>query len=146
MEFNLYKVMSGNLLNATIRLLDKIYQLNKRCVLYSPIEERINFIDKALWTFSTNAFIPHATKALGFCEEQPIYLTGETENPNSAEVLFLVDSFDYKAWCEVHNFEKIIFVFEDAGKDAINLYESLKKNKEHVNYWQQTKTGWESLS
>lgn len=145
MEFSLYQVISGNLLNATVRLLEKIYSSNKRCLFFSTIDERLNFVDKTLWTFSTNAFIPHGTENFGFSGEQPIYLTNKIENPNNSEILFLMDTFDYKLWADF-KFERIFFVFEEALKDAINLYETLKKNGEHVNYWQQTKTGWNSIS
>ena len=95
MELNFYQVMSGNLVPSVVRLLDKVYHSGKRCVFYSPIEERVKVVDKTLWTFSTNAFVPHGDKELGYSDFQPIYMTSEVKNPNQAVVLVLIDSFDY---------------------------------------------------
>ena len=98
MELNFYHVMSGNLVPSVVKLLEKVYDSGKKSVFFSPIEERIKIVDKTLWTFSKNAFIPHGDKSLGFSELQSVYLTSEIENPNQANVLVLTDDFDYKSW------------------------------------------------
>lgn len=146
MELNFYHVAERGLVPSVIKLLEKIYLSKKNCVFFSPIKDRVAVIDKTLWTFSTNAFIPHGDKSLGFSDKQPIYFTSELENPNRAKILFLVDSFDFQIWN--NDFERIIFVFEDdsQAKTAMNLFEDLKKKKENVNYWKQSQTGWEKLN
>ncbi len=146
MELNFYHVTEGNLVPAVIRLLEKIYISGKHCIFYSPLEERVKLIDKTLWTFSTNAFIPHGDKTLGFAESQPIYFTSEIKNPNSASTVVFVDTFDYLSWS--HDFEKILFVFEEKtqAEIAFKIYMDLKNKKENVNYWQQSQKGWERLN
>ncbi|MDR2158060.1 MAG: DNA polymerase III subunit chi, partial [Holosporaceae bacterium] len=108
-------------------------------------EDRVKIVDKTLWTFSTNAFIPHGDRSLGFCEKQPIYFTSQLENPNGAKTLLVVDTLDYPRRSE---FEKIFFVFEDKrrAENANLLFEDLKKEKENVNYWKQSSKGWEKLA
>ncbi|MDR1561286.1 MAG: DNA polymerase III subunit chi [Holosporaceae bacterium] len=146
MEISLYQTAEGNLVAAIIRLLEKIYASKKKCIFYSPIDERVKIVDKTLWTFSTNAFIPHGDRSLGFQKLQPIYLTENIENPNNASTLVLVDTLDYTAWGE--DFEKIIFIFEDQvqTKAAEILYEDLKKRQKNVNYWCQTPAGWQKTA
>ncbi|MDR0753348.1 MAG: DNA polymerase III subunit chi [Holosporaceae bacterium] len=143
MEISLYHVMTGGLIPAIIRLLEKIYLAKQRCVFFSPLEERIASVDKMLWTFSTNAFIPHGDKNLGFCHRQPIYLTDKFENPNNAQVAVIVDTLDYK---DYDNFEKVFIIFEEEeqGRGAL-LYSDLRNNEKNVIYWKQSTRGWEKV-
>ena len=151
MELNFYHVMSGNLVPSVVKLLEKVYDSGKKSVFFSPIEERVKIVDKTLWTFSKNAFIPHGDKSLGFSELQSVYLTSEIENPNHATVLVVTDSFDYEGWIKDsknQNFERVIFVFEDenSAKTAQSMFEDLKNRRENVKYWKQSQNGWEKLS
>lgn len=149
MEYSIYNTEVGNLTSAVVRLLEKIYQSKSRCVFFSPLDERVKMVDKALWTFSTNAFIPHGDKYLGFSEKQPIFFTSEVgNNPNNASVLLMLDSFEYFSWRNAGNFEKIIMMFEGSEffEDSQKIFMDLQKSKENVNYWKQSQKGWEKLS
>lgn len=144
MEISFYQIADGNLVPSVVRLLEKVYSTGMRCIFFSPIEERVKIVDKTLWTFSTNAFIPHGDRALGYCDQQPIYFTDTAENPNQAKAIVLVDSFDYKSFNT--QFDKVLLVFDDSVADqARQLYGDLKKTAENVNYWQQSSKGWTKL-
>ena len=147
MEFAIYQSISGNLAGAAVKLLEKIFLSGSRAVFFSPITERVDIINKTLWTYSTNAFIPHGDKRMGFEDQQPIYFTDVFKNPNNASILVLVDTFDLTNK-EYKNFEKIMLIFEDISKvDEIEkIYSSLKDNGKNVNYWKQSPKGWEKLS
>ncbi|MDR2724302.1 MAG: DNA polymerase III subunit chi [Holosporaceae bacterium] len=142
MEINFYHVASGNLVLSIVRLLEKIYLAQERCIFFSPLEERIRTVNKALWTFSTDAFIPHGDESLGFSEKQPIYFANRGENPNGAKIAMLVDTLCYK---DYDNFEKIILIFEEKeqAENADALYSDLKNNQINVSYWKQSPRGWE---
>lgn len=144
MELSFYQTFDGNLVSSAVRLLEKIYMSEKRCVVHSPIDDRLSVVDKALWTFSTNAFIPHGGKETGMSDVQPIFFSKSVANPNAAVILMLIDSFDYQQWSEKFAFERVLFIFEDALsiKNANDIYDGLQKKQEHVNYWQQSKSGW----
>ena len=147
MEFSIYQAVSGNLTSVVVRLLEKTYLSGKKGVFFSPITERVELINKTLWTFSTNAFIPHGDKKMGFEDQQPIYFTDTFKNPNKATVLILVDVFDLTN--ELYNgFERIMLIFEDISKsDEVNkLYQSLKDDGKNVNYWKQSPKGWDKLN
>lgn len=145
MELNFYHVMSGNLVPSVVKLLEKVYDSGKKSVFFSPLEERVKIVDKTLWTFSKNAFIPHGDRSLGFSELQSVYLTSEIENPNQATVLVMTDDFDYKSWNQ--NFERTIFIFEDdnSAETAQSMFADLKNQGENVKYWKQSQSGWEKL-
>ncbi len=145
MELNFYHVMSGNLVPSVAKLLEKVYDSEKKSVFFSPLEDRVKIVDKTLWTFSKNAFIPHGDKSLGFSELQSVYLTSEIENPNKATVLVMTDDFDYKSWNQ--NFERVICIFEDedSAEIAQSMFSDLKNQGENVKYWKQSQKGWEKL-
>ena len=145
MELNFYHVMSGNLVPSVAKLLEKVYDSGKKSVFFSPLEDRVKVVDKTLWTFSKNAFIPHGDKSLGFSELQSVYLTSEIENPNKATVLVMTDDFDYKSWNQ--NFERVICIFEDdnSAEIALSMFSDLKNQGENVKYWKQSQKGWEKL-
>ncbi len=145
MELNFYHVINGNLVPSAIKLLEKIYDSGKKSVFFSPLEDRVKVVDKTLWTFSKNAFIPHGDKSLGFPELQSVYLTSEVENPSQATVLVMTDDFDYRSWSQ--DFERVIFIFEDdnSAKTAQSIFTDLKNQGENVKYWKQSRNGWEKL-
>lgn len=145
MELNFYHVMSGNLVPSVAKLLEKVYDSGKKSVFFSPLEDRVKIVDKTLWTFSKNAFIPHGDKSLGFSELQSVYLTSEIENPNKATVLVMTDDFDYKSWNQ--NFERVICIFEDddSAEIAQSMFSDLKNQGKNVKYWKQSQKGWEKL-
>ncbi|MBO7641577.1 MAG: DNA polymerase III subunit chi [Alphaproteobacteria bacterium] len=145
MELNFYHVMSGSLVPSVAKLLEKVYDSGKKSVFFSPLEDRVKIVDKTLWTFSKNAFIPHGDKSLGFSELQSVYLTSEIENPNKATVLVMTDDFDYKSWNQ--NFERVICIFEDddSAEIAQSMFSDLKNQGENVKYWKQSRNGWEKL-
>lgn len=147
MEFAIYQSISGNLTSVVVKLLEKIYLSGNKAVFFSPITERVDIINKTLWTYSTNAFIPHGDKRMGFEDQQPIYFTDVFKNPNKATILMLVDTFDLTNK-EYENFEKIMLIFEDISKtdEVKKIYLSLKDNGKNVNYWKQSPKGWEKLS
>lgn len=151
MSFSIYQVVSPKgsslLVSAVVKLLEKVYLSGKRAVFFSPISERVELIDKALWTYSTNAFIPHGDKHLGFTESQPIYFSDTFENPNDASILILMDTFDLTNPLYA-DFEKIMVVFEDTTvvQDMEKIYRDLKDAGKNVNYWKQSPKGWEKLS
>jgi DNA polymerase-3 subunit chi len=145
MEVSFYQAAEGNLVSSAVRLLEKVYSSGRRCIFFSPLAERVRTVDKVLWTFSTNAFIPHGDRNLGFCDEQPIYFSDRVENPNGAKTAVLADTFDYAVW---DGFERIILVFEDASRstEADALCRDLKKSGKSVNYWKQSSNGWEKAA
>jgi DNA polymerase-3 subunit chi len=148
-EVNIYHISQGSLVSAVIRLLDKVYVSGKRCIFFSPLEERVSLIDRTLWTFTPLSFIPHGNSKSGFCDQQPIYFTSSHENPNNATVLLLMDTFDFSRWQGKNgSFEKIILMFEDMSQITLAnaLYENLKMEEKDVNYWKQSSHGWEKAA
>ncbi len=127
-------------------LLQKAYTSGKR-VLLKTNSETVETLNTLLWTYNDESFLPHASKKDGFAEEQPIFITDDDINLNSADFLFLVNGSECDC-AQASSFERVFNIFDGnsdpALKQARRLWKSFKDSNFEVNYWQQNDSGkWE---
>src|SRR5215213_3903005 len=72
-------------------LLEKSLKRGWRVVVQAASEERIEALDAHLWTYREDSFLPHGTWREGQAGEHPILLTVAEDNPNQANVRFVID-------------------------------------------------------
>lgn len=97
-EVSFYKLQKTSLEHSLPRLLEKIFQAQKKVVVLFGTSERLAAFNALLWTYSQGSFLPHGSSKEGAAENQPIWLTEVLENPNKAEILITVEDQ------EVNNF------------------------------------------
>lgn len=88
MDVSFYQVASVE--PVLVKLVEKIYDQGKRCVIICQNKEHVIRVDTLLWTQA--AFLPHGYRET--CEdptEHPIWVTETWENPNNAEVAVVVN-------------------------------------------------------
>jgi DNA polymerase-3 subunit chi len=129
------------------KLLSKAYGTGEKIIVKVGTVERVEFLNSLLWTFNDESFLPHGSKKDGFAEKQPIWLTAETDNPNHATFLFLVDGAEIEPK-QATGFSRIFNIFDGNSEEALNqarqLWKTCKDAGFEVNYWQQTERGvWE---
>jgi DNA polymerase-3 subunit chi len=107
-------------------------------------------LDTHLWTYSEQTFLAHGTAADGHPARQPIYLTTENENPNRAQVLFLVDGAVPEDWSApgLRDYERIVLMFDGRDEAALNAaraqWRNCKEAGHDVTYWKESPGGkWE---
>ena len=131
-------------------LLERTRERGQRAVVRVGTAERMAALDTQLWTYSEQTFLAHGTAADGHPAEQPIYLTTEDENPNNAEVLFLVGGAQPSDWSspKLKSLSRIVMLFD--GRDAGALgaaraaWTSAKAANYDATYWKQNTGGkWE---
>jgi DNA polymerase III subunit chi len=131
-------------------LLERTRERGQRALVRVGSAERMAVLDSQLWTYSEQTFLAHGTAADGFAERQPIYLTTEDENPNKAEVLFLVGGAAPKDWSapNLKNFARIVVMFD--GRDKFTLdaaragWMQVKEAGFDATYWKESAGGkWE---
>lgn len=127
------------------RLRDK-----KTAVVRVGTAERMETLDTHLWTYSEQTFLAHGTAADGHAVRQPIYLTTENENPNKAQVLFLVDGAVPEDWnsATLRAFERIVLLFDGRDEAALNTaraqWRNCREAGHDATYWKQSAGGkWE---
>jgi DNA polymerase-3 subunit chi len=113
-----------------------------RAVVQAGSEERVEALSALLWTQSDDSFLPHGSKADGFAQLQPVWLTAETENPNNANVRFFVDGARAGA---IGDLARAVIIFDGADDQAVaRAREDWKRftSEGHVvSYWQQDDSG-----
>jgi len=144
-EVVFYHLLHKPLEAALPQLLQKCLERDWKVVVQTGTQERCNALDAHLWTFADDSFLPHGTKADGYAEHQPIYLTPEQDNPNEADVRFLVDRATPPP---LGSYKRAIYMFD--GNDDSAVQEARQRWKEakaegfEIAYWQQTQAGgWE---
>jgi len=90
-RIDFYHLLFLPLDRALPKLLEKVVGAGHRAVVLAGSSQRVAHLDDLLWTYEADSWLPHGTARLGQAERQPIWLTDVEENPNSADVLLLLD-------------------------------------------------------
>jgi len=141
-EVYFYHLERQSLAEALPKLLERSLERGWRAVVQAASEERVEALNTLLWTYREESFLPHGTARDGRPAEQPIYLTAGEENPNGAQVRFLVDG---TAIADISSYIRVAYVFDgrdgEAVKAARAAWQEAKQRGQAVSYWQQDEAG-----
>lgn len=127
-------------------LVKKSLQREWKVVVQAGSTERVEALDSLLWTFRDESFLPHGSTRDGTEGLQPVWLTVERDNPNSADIRFLVDGADLD---DGSSYARLVYMFDGHNNDAVEHARKrwkFHKEQEGVEqtYWQQNANGgWE---
>lgn len=126
-------------------LLERSLARGWRAVVKAGSAERLEALNTALWTYREISFLPHGTREDGPPEDEPIFLTTQSENPNAAQVLFLVDGATPEA---ITDFTRCVLMFDGQDESAVAAarqhWSALKAAGHDATYWLQNEAGgWE---
>ena len=142
METRYYHLQRKTLEQILPQLLQMTLERNWRAVVMAGSTERVDFLNRHLWTFNDRSFIPHGAAEDGEADLQPVWLTARDENPNNSNVLFLVDGADSS---NLEGFDLVCRLFdgndEAAVAEARTCWKSQKEAGHQLTYWQQTEQG-----
>ena len=127
-------------------LVEKSVERGWRAVIQAGSKERLEAIDQLLWTFKESSFIGHGTARTGHAQLQPVYLTIESDNPNTATVRFLVDRARLDDLPrELARHKRVVLMFDgndaDAVAEARAAWKAVKATGASATYWQQNDAG-----
>lgn len=126
-------------------LVEKSLERGWKVVVQGGVEERLEALDAHLWTFRDESFLPHGRRRDGTEAMQPVFLTTETDNPNGADIRFMVDGAEPP---DLSGYERAVYVFDGHDEAAVSQartrWQAEKSAGHDVTYWQQTPQGrWE---
>lgn len=126
-------------------LLEKCMERGWKVVVQAVTSERVETLDTHLWSWRDEAFLPHGAVRDGTEGLQPIWLTKEQDNPNSANVRFMVEG---AVPPDLSPYERGIYIFDGHNAEDLENARSrwkIEKETGHaVTYWQQKPNGgWE---
>ena len=144
-DVRFYHLQSKTLEQALPQLLEKTLERGWRAVVMAGSDARVEALSGLLWNYTREGFLPHGSKKDGNAERQPVWLTEADENPNGANILFLVDGADS---AQIADFDLCCEVFDGRDDNAVagarNHWKMRKEAGFHLTYWQQTERGgWE---
>ena len=138
-EVLFYHLTESTLQDALPGLLERSLGRGWRAVVQTGTEERRDALDAHLWSFRDDSFLGHGTDRDPNAAEQPVLLTTTDDNPNRAQIRFLVDG---AVPPDLSAYERAVFLFD--GHDAVQVeaarehWKAVKAGGHAVTYWQQT--------
>ena len=141
-EVLFYHLERQPLENALPGLLQRSLDRGWRVVVQVGSDERLETLNGHLWSFDETSFLPHGSAADGHAEAQPVWLTTGAENPNGANVRFLVDAAESS---DFSGYDRVVFMFDGADGEAVErAREAWKRAREEghdATYWRQDDRG-----
>jgi DNA polymerase III subunit chi len=122
-------------------LLEKTLERGWKAVVEVGSTDRAEALDRALWTYRDDSFLPHGVAGGEFDADQPILITTGPENANGAEVRFFTDRAVPQS---AEGYQRIVYLFSGHDSDAVTearaAWRALREGNE-VTYWQQDENG-----
>jgi DNA polymerase-3 subunit chi len=128
------------------QLLEKSLERGWRVVVQSSSEERIDALDAHLWTYRDDGFLPHGTWRESEAAAHPVLLTVQDDNPNGANIRFLIDGTAVPV--DASSYQRIVLMFDGENDDAVAAarlqWSAAKSQGFDATYWQADENGrWE---
>ncbi len=149
-EIWFYQLQRRTLEQVLPSLIERTLQRGWRAAVQATTPERLAAIDDLLWTYAEDSFLPHGGAGDGDAELQPVWLTLGADNPNGAQVRFLVDGAAARTFVD-EDYARLILLFD--GRDAQTLedaraqWKALRQLNATLSYWAETEDGgWRQQS
>jgi DNA polymerase-3 subunit chi len=126
-------------------LVEKSRQRGWKALIRADTAERADAIDTLLWTYDDQSFLAHAQAGDGEAVRQPVLITVEEGNPNSAQIVFYVGGAQPSDWNGLAGLARIVLLFD--GRDGAALQDARSAWKlagaagHDVTYWKETPSG-----
>jgi len=141
-EVLFYHLERQPLENALPGLLQRSLDRGWRVVVQVGSDERLETLNGHLWSFDETSFLPHGSAADGHAEAQPVWLTTGAENPNGANVRFLVDGAESS---DFSGYDRVVFMFDGTDKEAVEkareVWKRARGEGHDATYWRQDERG-----
>jgi DNA polymerase III subunit chi len=138
-ELLFYHLERQPLESALPGLLQRSLERGWRVVVKVGSHERLEALNAHLWSFDDASFLPHGSSADGHAEAQPIWLTTGDDNPNRANVCFLVDGAEFS---DATGYDRIVVMFDGADQEAVAKARAAWKGAaDGATYWRQDDSG-----
>jgi DNA polymerase-3 subunit chi len=126
-------------------LVEKSLQRGWRAAIKTDSAERSDALDTLLWTYDDQSFLAHAQQGDGDAAAQPVLITVEEGNPNSAEIFFYVGGAMPGDWDSLKGLARVVLLFDGRDADALAqaraAWKEAKTAGHDVTYWKETPGG-----
>lgn len=143
-EIWFYQLQRRTLEQVLPSLIERTLQRGWRAAVQATSPERLAAIDDLLWTYAEDSFLPHGAAGDGDPGLQPVWLTLGADNPNGAQVRFLLEGAAAQTFIE-EDYARLILLFdgrdEQSLADARAQWKVLRQLNAKLSYWAETEDG-----
>jgi DNA polymerase-3 subunit chi len=142
-EARFYHLQRQSIEGALPGLLERSLERGWRVVVQTSSDERVEALDAHLWTYRDDSFLPHGTDRQPEAAAQPVLLTASEDNPNAANVRFLLDGAELPQ--DASAYLRIVLLFDGNDEDAVaaarGRWTQAKERGFEASYWQPDESG-----
>jgi DNA polymerase-3 subunit chi len=146
MQVDFYHLTATPLDRALPRIAAKVVESGARLLIVSARGDQRADLDRLLWTYRADSFLPHAQSGVGDDTVQPILIAPDVQAANAARYIALVDG----EWREAAlDFDRAFHFFEDSHiQPARQAWRDLNgRAGVERRYWKQSDAGrWEQAA
>jgi len=144
-EVVFYHLTETPLERALPPLLEKSLERGWRVRVRGSDAERLDFLDRHLWTMDDASFLPHGRAGADHDTAQPILLTDKAENTNAANILMLIDGAEEPS-DSYSSYDRVCLLFDGHDPEAVSAtrssWSALKDQGHNCKYWAQEGGRW----
>ena len=126
-------------------LVEKSLSRGWRAAIKTDSSERSDALDTLLWIYDDQSFLPHAQQGDGEPADQPVLISVEEGNPNSANIVFYVGGAMPSDWSGLSDLARVVLLFDGRDGDALAgaraAWKEAKAAGHDVTYWKETPSG-----
>lgn len=126
-------------------LVEKSLARGWRTLIRTDSSERSDALDTLLWTYDDQSFLPHAQAGDGGAGRQPVLITVEEGNPNSAQIVFYVGGALPSDWSALGALARVVLLFDGRDGEALARARAAWKDAHasghDVTYWKEAPSG-----
>ena len=126
-------------------LVTRTLERGQRVLIKADSADRASALDNLLWTYDDQSFLPHAQAGDGDPAAQPVLITVEEGNPNSAEIFFYVGGAYPADWKGLSGLARVVLLFDGRDGEALAgaraAWKEAKEAGHDVTYWKETPGG-----
>jgi DNA polymerase-3 subunit chi len=142
-EIRFYHLEQRRIDQALPPLLEHALEEGRRVLVRASSDEMVAALNERLWTYDESSFLPHGAAGDGDPMTQPIFLTSELENPNSATMLVQLSGAEIGE----ADFDLVVLLFDGRDEAALGQARSewrrLKDLGRTISYWREgDEGGW----
>ncbi len=146
MQVDFYHLTATPLARALPQIAARVVADGGRLLIVTGNDERRTELDRLLWTYAADSFLPHAERGAGDDAAQPVLLAPDAVATNGARFVAIVDG----DWRDAAlGFDRAFHFFDDERiREARLAWKGLADHAEvERRYWKQNDTGrWEQAT
>ena len=146
MQVDFYHLTRQPLDRVLPQIAEKVLATGARLLVVAADAAERARLDRLLWTYAPDAFLPHAQAGVGADDAQPVLLAEDVNAANGARQIALADGI----WRpDALDFDRVFHFFDEARIADARAAWKLLKDRDGVQprYWKQNDAGrWEQAA